>query len=180
MLYYVAITVVNGQKCADNVGSLEHDDLDVIANRTFIFADQEYQVTCKGTVIAWEFCYRVQENGTSVTFYPGIWMPNETTDNGTIGYTLIQSNTVTFIPFQVGNNNSDDFSCQTFNLSEADQFIAPEGSVVGVYSSMREDLLRTNKIDSSFTSYQFKGNQSDVKINDNNGYNIALRVHLGR
>ena len=180
MLYYVPITVVNGQKCADSVGSLEHDGLDVVVDLTFIFADQEYQVTCKGIVIAWEFCYRVQENRTSVTFYPGIWMLDETTDNGTIGYTLVQSNTVTFTPFQVGNDNSDDFSCQTFYLSEADQFIAPEGSVVGVYSSMREDLLRTNRIDSSFTSYVFKGNQSDVKINDNIGYNIALRVHLGR
>ena len=131
-------------------------------------------------MIAWEFCYRVQETRTSVTFYPGIWMPNKTNDNSTIGYTLIQSSTVTFTSVRVGNNNSGNFSCQTFNLSEADQFIAPEGSVVGLYSGMRRDLRRTDKEVSVYTSYQFNGNQSDVRITNNTGYNIALRVHLGR
>ena len=129
-------------------------------------------------MIAWEFCYRVQKTRTSVTFYPGIWMPNET--NGTIGYTLIRSSTVTFTSVQVDNDNSGNFSCRTFNLSEADQFIAPEGSVVGLYSGMRRDLRRTKKEVLSYTTYQFNGNRSDVKITGNIGYNIALRVHLGR
>ena len=164
----------------ENVGSLNHDGIDVVVDRTFIFADQEYKIACNGTVIAWEFCYRVQEGRKSMTFYPSIWMPNETTDNGTVGYTLLRSNTVTFKPVRVGNNDNSNFSCQTFNLSEADQFIAPEGSVVGLYSSMREDLLRTNKEVRSFTTYQFNGNRSDVEITSNIGYNIALRAHLGK
>ena len=159
---------------------MDHNGIDVVVDRTFIFADQEYKIACNGTVIAWEFCYRVQQSRKLMTFYPSIWMPNETTDNGTIGYTLLRSSTVTFIPVRVGNNSNSDFSCQIFNLSKVDQFIAPEGSVVGLYSIMREDLLRTNKRVSSFTTYQFVGNQSNVEITVNTGYNIALRAHLGK
>ena len=114
-----------------------------------------------------------------MTFYPSIWMP---TDDDTNDYTLVQSNAVTFIPTRVGNSGSDNISCQTFNLSDTDQFTAPAKSVVGLYSNIRRILVRTNSMRELITTYQFNGNRSDVNINDSNivGYNVALRLHLGR
>ena len=140
-----------------------------------------YKVTCEGTVIAWEFCYI--EGNQTVTFYPSIWMPSD--DNGTNNYKLVKSSNVTFIPTRVGNNDSDKILCQMFNLSEADQFIAPAGSIVGLYSNIRgmpQSLLRTNNMGQSVTTYQFPRNRSDVNINDANivRYHIALRLHLGK
>jgi len=125
----------------------------------------------------------MEGNQQSLTFYPSIWMPSD--DNGTNDYTLVKSSTVTFMPTRVGVEDGDSFSCQIFNLSEADQFIAPAGSIVGLYSGiggMPRRLLRTNNMRQSVTTYQFSGNRSDVNINDSNivGYNIALRLQLGR
>ena len=163
-----------------DAGSLDHNNLRIVADRTFIFPDSKYEVVCEGTVIAWEFCYR-EENQQPMTFYPGIWMP---TDNDTNNYTLVQSNSVTFIPTRVGNDSNNDISCQTFNLSTADQFIAPAGSFVGLYSNMirmEPSLLRTRAVN-MITTYQFIGNRSDVDISTSNNvnYNIALRVRLGK
>ena len=166
----------------DNAGSLKHDNIHVVNDRTFIFANRNYTVSCEGIVIAWEFCYRVF-NGAStepVTFFPSIWMPSET--NGAIHYTLIRSTPVTFIPAQVGNSTNNIF-CLRVNLSATEQITAPAGSVVGLYSfrSRNElELLRTTKAQ-SITTYQLYGNQSSVQVfNDSDvGYNIALRVHLG-
>ena len=180
---FIAINLGNSQTCVNNInaGSLDHNNLRIVPDRTFIFPDSKYEVVCEGTVIAWEFCYR-EENQQSMTFYPGIWMP---TDNNTNNYTLVQSNTVTFIPTRVGNDSSNNISCQTFNLSTANQFIAPAGSVVGLYSGMRRmqpNLLRTENMGELFPTYQFMGNRSDVDISTSNNvsYNIALRVRLGK
>lgn len=182
---YVA-TAVSGQKCVDTVGSLAHNRIDVPYNQTFIFTDHDYTIPCEGTVTAWEFCYKVQKIKVPVTFYPGVWMVDEA-KNGVISYSLVQSNIITFMPSQV-HDNSNEVSCQTFNLSLSDQFIASVGSVVGLYSNTRTaqvKLLRTYKASSCITTYHSDGNQSFVQATTtdhdaNVGYNIAIRVHLGK
>lgn len=149
----------------------------MVPDRTFIFADSEYKIACEGRVTAWEFCYSPQ-NQKSVTFYPSIWNATEADNNGLVNYTLIRSNEVTYD--QVGNGS---VSCQTFSLPEEDQFIAPAGSVIGFYSNLRNkkaDLLRTHKAMRVITTYQYNGNQSSVQAHNDIGYNIALRVHLGK
>ena len=184
MLLCTIAVAVTSQECMDNVGSLKHDSLHVVNDRTFIFADREYNVACERTVVAWEFCYRVLSDATAnpVTFFPSIWMPSGTND--TTHYTLIQSSPVTFTPAQVGSTTNN-ILCQRVNLVTTDQFTAPAGSVVGLYSIRIRDeleLLRTKKVQASMTTYQFYGNQSSVQVaNDSNvGYNIALRAHFGR
>ena len=170
--YYVAI--VSGQECTGAVGSLNHDSNLVTVDQTLILAG--YTVSCNITVVAWEFCYQ-RSNGLA-TFYPGIWriigMQAGNTD-----YELVQSNSVTY---DQSIQTSGIYSCQIRNLSTSDQFIAPAGSVVGLYSNALIQLLHTNT-DSSITTYQFTGNQSNVTRAGNNNdvnYNIAIRVHLGK
>lgn len=112
-------------------------------------------------------------------------MPTKANNTSTNEYTLVKSSTITFTPTRVGNDDNDRISCQTFNLSETDQFIAPAGSTVGLYSNIRgmqPSLLRTNNMGQLITTYQFTGNRSDVSISISNdiSYNIALRVHLGK
>ena len=170
---------VSGQECTDTVtvGSLSHNSNDnVPVDQTFILAG--YTVPCSRIVVAWEFCHQIS-GAASVTFYPGIWRITGTSGNGNTDYTLVQSNTVTYDP-RGGPTNP--FPCQTFNLSDTDQFTAPAGSVVGLYSNVGTQLLHTNT-DSSITTYQFSGNQSSVITTSNSGdvnYNIAIRVHLGK
>ena len=153
---------------------MSHDSRIVTQDQTFLLAG--YTVPCSGTVVAWEFCYRIS-NSTSVTFYPGIWRITGTTGNNT-DYELIQSNSVTYdSSIQTSGNDG----CQRVNLSTTDQFIAPAGSVVGLYSSIITQLLHTNT-DSSITTYQLRKNRSSVTMADNDddvNYNIAIRVHLG-
>ena len=161
--------VVSGLGCTRAVGSLSHDDNIVTIDQTYILVG--YTVPCSGTVVAWEFCYQINLE-TSVTFYPGIWSITGTSGNNT-DYELIQSNSVTY-------SNVD--SCQRFNLSTTDQFNVPAESVVGLYSSTKAPLLHTN-MDSSITTYQFRGNQRSINNAGNNNdvnYNIAIRVHLGK
>ena len=168
-----------------NPGSLERDTSRVISDQTFIFADPKFKVGCEGTVVAWEFCYRILNNTPEkpVIFFPSIWMPSEI--NGTVHYTLIQSSRISFTPAQVGSTTN--ILCPRVNLSATDQFTAPAGSVVGMYSYKRNkreepDILRTNNDASSITTYSMKRNQSSVRTVDANNitYNVALRVHLGR
>ena len=170
MSYTVA---VNGQECIDTVGSLSHDSDIVTQDQTFILAG--YALPCNGTVVAWEFCYQVV--ASSVTFYPGIWRITGTAGLNTY-YELIQSNIVTY---DASIRTSGVNSCQRVNLSTTNQFTAPAGSVVGLYSNIGAQLLHTNT-DSSISTYQFSGNQSSVSnagnINNVN-YNIAIRIHLG-
>ena len=128
-------------------------------------------------MVAWEFCYRIS-TATSVTFYPGIWRITETMDVNS-NYKLVQSNNVTYNQ-SIQTSGID--SCQRVNLSITDQYTAPAGSVVGLYSSIGTQLLYTNT-DSSITTYQFSGNQSSVSLTGNSddvNYNIAIRVHLGK
>ena len=175
MNWLLILYAVSGQECTDivTVGSLSHDNNIVTVDRTFILAG--YTVPCSGTVVAWEFCYLL--SGTaSVTFYPGIWRITGTM-SGNTDYVLVQSNTVTYDSRSTPTNL---FPCQRFNLSDTDQFTAPAGSVVGLYSNVGTQLLRTNTY-SSITTYRFSGNQSNVITTDNNGgvnYNIAIRVHV--
>ena len=132
-------------------------------------------------MVAWEFCYQ-RSGAASVTFYPGIWrIPG---DNIT-GYLLVQSNTVTYDQsVRDPQDLTNDFPCQIFNLSDTDQFTAPAGSVVGLYSNVGSQLqlLHTNT-DSSVTTYQFNGNQSSVSNAGNNAdvnYSVAVRVYVGK
>ena len=154
--------------CTDTVGSLSHDSNIITAGRKFILAG--YTVSCNSTVVAWEFCYRIINS--IVTFYPGIWRITGNTDSR--DYVLVQSNSITYdASIQTSGINS----CQRVNLSVTDQFTAPAGSVVGLYSNVHTQLLHTNN-DSSITTYRFNGNQSSVSNAVN--YNIAIRVHLGK
>ena len=174
---HIYITVVSGEACTDTVGSLSHDSNIVTVDQTFILAG--YTVPCNETVVAWEFCYRISAV-TPVTFYPGIWRINGTSGNSdNTDYELVQSNSVTY---NASIQTSGVDSCQRVNLSTTDQFTAPAGSVVGLYSNVETQLLRTN-IDNSITTYQFNGNQSSANNagnNDDVNYNIAIRVHLGK
>ena len=154
---------------------MSHDSNLVPQGQTFILA--EYIVPCNGTVVAWEFCYRTSD-ATSVTFYPGIWRITGTTASNT-DYELVQSNTITY-DSSIQTSGAD--PCQRVNLSTTDQFTAPAGSVVGLYSVIGPLLLHTNT-DSSMTTYQFILNQSSVNNagNDNDvNYTIAIRVHHGK
>ena len=157
---------------------MNHDDNIVTVGQTFILAG--YTVPCSGTVVAWEFCYLISSQ-TSATFYPGIWRITGTSVN--TDYTLVQSNTVTYD--QSVRDTQDPanlFPCQIFNLSDTDQFTAPAGSVVGLYSNVATLLLHTNT-NSSIITYQFSGNQSSINNagnNDDVNYNIAIRLHLGK
>ena len=164
-------TVVSGRDCTDTVGSLSHDSNFITAVQTFILAG--YTVPCNSTVVAWEFCYRISRG--LFTFFPGIWRITGTNDNS--DYRLVQSNTITYNGSIQTNGTSND-QCQRVNLSVADQFTAPVGSVVGLYSGNHRQLLLTNT-DDLITTYQFSGNQSSNAGNDVN-YNIAIRVHLGK
>ena len=98
---------------------------------------------------------------------------------GNTDYELVQSNTVTFDP---RGTSLDNFPCKILTLLNTDQFTAPAGSVVGLYSNVVIQLIHTNN-DSSITTYQFSGNQSSVNNASNDivvNYNIAIRVHLGK
>ena len=166
-------TAVSGQECTDTTGSLNHDNNIVPQDQTFIL--DGYTVPCNSTVVAWEFCYLISAV-TSVTFYPGIWRVTGTSGSNT-DYQLVQSNYVTYTSIA---NISNLYPCQTMHLSVIDQFTAPAGSVVGLYSNIQTQLLHTNT-DSSITTYQFSGNQSSVHagLDDEVNYSIAIRVHLG-
>ena len=151
---------------------MSHDSNIVAQGHTFILAG--YTIPCNGTVVAWEFCYQIL--GALVTFYPGIWRITGTSASNT-NYGLIQSNSITY-DATIRTSGID--SCQRVNLSTTDQFTAPAGSVVGLYSNVGAQLLLTN-IDSSITTYQFSGNQNNVSATGNDvRYNIAIRVHFGK
>ena len=173
------LVVVSGQECGGKteVGSLEYCNDIITEDQTFLLAG--YAVPCDGTVIAWEFCY--QKNGAkSVTFYPGIW---RIVDPKNAVYELIQSNNITFTP-----NGSGDNACQKLYLSVKDQFTAPAGSIVGLYSNKgrkRPQLLFTATND-SIRTYKNRGNHSDIK-NAGKGrnrmevdYNVAIKVYLSK
>ena len=173
MIYTI---VVSGQECIDSksVGSLSHNNNIVPQEETYILPG--YTVQCDGTVVAWEFCYQTNDT-TSVTFYPGIWRIRPTMGMGNTDYELIQSNNITYNQ-SVWTNGIH--SCQRVNLSTTDQFTAPAGSVVGLYSNVQTQLLHTNT-NGSITTYQFSDNQSSVNNAGNNedvNYNIAIKVHL--
>jgi len=174
LLYLIVITTVSGQECTDvlTVGSLSHDNNNVNGGITYIFAG--YTVPCSRTVVAWEFCYQVS-GATSVTFYPGIWRITGTSGRNN-DYELIQSNSITYNATGVPPNI---YPCQRVNLSETDQFTAPAGSIVGLYSGTGTQLLHTST-NSSITTYRVNQNQSSVRAGNDVNYNIAIRVHLGK
>ena len=103
-------------------------------------------------------------------------------NNNVRDYTLVQSNNITYNASIQTSGTSND-QCQIVNLSVTDQFTAPAGSVVGLYSGIFTQLLRTTNTDSSITTYQFNGNQSSVTINPGStdvSYNLAVRIHFGK
>ena len=172
MSYTVA---VSSQECTNTVGSLSHNSNFATQDHTFILSG--YTVLCNGTVVAWELCYRISTS-TSVTFYPGIWRITGTS-RGVTHYELVQSNNVTYD--QTIFTSSID-TCWIFNLSAIDQFTAPAGSVVGLYSGVRTSLLHDTNTNNSVTTYRRRGNESsfiNAGSDDDVNYNIAIRVHLG-
>ena len=165
--------IVNGSGDKVFVGSLNHDIVD--KDDTFILATNI--IPCDGTVIAWEFCYQIS-NDTSATFYPGIWRISRQRGMGN-DYELVRSSNVTFNPRGT--------SCQIFDLADTDQFVAPEGSFIGLYmGNTAPQLLHTDDMNTSITTFQIKENISSVNnLRPNNkdqdvNYNIAIRVHLGK
>ena len=114
----MSYTSVSGQECTDTVGSLSHDSNIITQDRTFILAG--YTIACSGTVVGWEFCYRIS-SFTSVTFYPGIWKITGIRGSST-DYELILSNIITYDQ-SIQTSGID--SCQRVNLSTTDQFTAP-------------------------------------------------------
>ena len=165
---------VSGQVCTapDTVGLVFDSGPNVIQpERTYIL--DGYNVQCEGIVNTWEFCYQIL-NVEFVTFYPGIWEITGTS-GGSTTYSLIQSNAVTFNP-RVGNV----FQCRNYTLPVTEQFTAPSGSVVGLYSNLNVQLLHSNT-DSQIATYQVANNQSSVVGGPDQdvNYNIAIRVHLG-
>ena len=155
---------------------MNHDSNVVPQVQIFILAG--YTILCSGTVVAWEFCYRTASG--LATFYPGIWRITGTTGSNT-DYELVHSNSVTYDASINTGGIDHNNPCQRVDLSTTDQFTAPAGSVVGLYSGIGPQLLRTNT-DSSVTTYQFNENQSNVTAgnNDDVNYNIAMRVRLGK
>ena len=144
---YIYTTAANGQECTDTVGSLDHRNIPIVFNHEILIL-AGYTIPCDGTVVAWEFCYQIS-NAASVTFHLGILTITEMSDNKT-KYSLVQSNNVTYDPRGSPDNP---YPCKIFNLSVAEQFTAPAGSVVGLYSNTGPLLLRTS-IDSSITTYK--------------------------
>ena len=173
-LHTLCIIAVRGQICTEAIGSLSHHSHFVTQDQTFILAG--YTFPCNGTVVAWEFCYQISD-GSSVTFYPGIWRITEVIGPRT-DYALVQSSTITYDPRGSGSNPNP---CRSFILSAEDQFTAPAGSVVGLYSNVLTQLLHTNT-DSSITTYQFSGNETSVSARNHNdvSYNISVKVHVGK
>ncbi|XP_065899877.1 uncharacterized protein [Dysidea avara] len=178
-IYAVVIQVllsVSGQVCTapETVGSLVHDEMIITADQTYILTG--YRVQCEGIVTTWEFCYQIL-GAPSVTFYPGIWENNGRSGSDTM-YSLIQANTVTFDP-----NGFSSFSCHNYTLPVTEQFTAPSGSVVGLYSNRgtaRPLLLHSATNNNQITTYQVNGNQSSVSVRnrDDVNYNIAIRVYF--
>ena len=99
-------------------------------------------------------------------------------NSGNNDYELVQSSTVIF---DSRGTPVEYFPCRMFSLSDTDQIIVPAGSVVGLYSNVGTQLLRTDS-NSLISTYQFSGNQSSVAADndDDIDYNIAIRVHLGK
>ena len=170
--FCIVTAVVSGQECAGPIGSLNHDGHVVPHGVTYILT--EYVVPCSKTVVAWEFCYQISA-ATSVTFYPGIWRMTGMADSNT-DYEIVQSNNVTY-DSSIQTNDVDSNSCQKVNLSTTDQFTAPAGSVVGLYSNFPAQLLYTDS-SSLITTYKF--DFSDANNNGSVHYNIAIRVHFGK
>ena len=172
------VTAVSGQVCTapETVGSLVHDEMIITADQTYILTG--YRVQCEGIVTTWEFCYQIL-GAPSVTFYPGIWENNGRSGSDTM-YSLIQANTVTFDP-----NGFSSFSCHNYTLPVTEQFTAPSGSVVGLYSNRgtaRPLLLHSATNNNQITTYQVNGNQSSVSVRnrDDVNYNIAIRVYFSK
>ena len=157
------------KNCEDavTVGSTDYDENIVDENTTYILTDKDYEVDCTGDVNAWEFCYQVQ-GVSNLTFYPGIWKKQGEK------YSLVNSSIVTFTP-------TDGMSpCQMFIMPKTDQFQAPKGSFVGLYTNVgltRPLLLADND---NGKTYQMSGNQSeiDTKKLTEEEFNIAIRVHI--
>ena len=172
------LVAVSDQNCSNTVGFLNYSNVIITEDRTFILDDHQHTITCKGNVIAWEFCYQIGNKNTTVSFNASVWKLTG------IKFVLVNSNNITFTPT---SNNGSVYSCQRVNLSDKDRFTAPAGSVLGLYSNtgtMRPQLLATKNNFSNITTYMFNGNPEDIPINGSKmvtvlNYSIAIKVYLG-
>ena len=175
---FIVLVIVSGQSCSDTVGSLNRNvnSTPITQGQTVIFADHQYTVPCDGNVIAWRFCYQLFGNNQSVSFSAGVWRSGEVNYNGSTNFMQINSSVISFYP-----NGWSDTSYQRVNLSATDQYTAPAGSVVGLYSNvglMFSPLLNTS---SNVIAYKFDGSRTDINIGDGEvgSYNIAIELYLG-
>ena len=175
---FIMLVIVSSQNCLDTVGSSDYNmnSTPITQDQTVIFADRHYTVLCDGNVMAWKFCYQLFGNNQSLSFSAGVWKPSGTNRSGNTNYMQVNSSVISFYL-----NGSGDASCQRVDLSTTDQYTAPAGSVVGLYSNvgiMYPQLLNTS---SNVTAYKFDGNRTDVNISDGEvgSYNIAIELYLG-
>ena len=175
---FIVLVIVSGQNCSDTVGSLKHNinSTPITEDQTVILADRQYTVPCDGNVISWRFCYQLYGNNESVSFSAGVWRASGTDHSGSTNFMLVNSSVISFY-----QNDSGYGSCQRVNLSTTDQYTAPAGSVVGLYSNaglMFSSLLNTS---SNVKAYKFDGNRTDVNTSDGEvgSYNIAIELYLG-
>ena len=170
------VAVISGQNCTDTVGSLysDHKSSIIFSGRTFILAD--YQTSCEGNVVAWEFCYKILEReSNTASFIASVWKISEN-DN-----TFVQVNS-SYVTFTL-NKNAFGNTCQRVNLSTTDQFTAPAGSIVGLYcegGDMRSLLLGTDD-GLDVTTYLYDSTWTSLKISDGHrvNYSITIKLHLG-
>ena len=172
------VAVISGQNCTDTVGSLYHNSKSSIISpgRTFILAD--YQASCEGNMMAWEFCYQsLERERKTASFIASVWKIGGENNN-----TFVQVHS-SYVTFTLNKDSTGGYICQRVNLSTTDQFTVPAGSVVGLYcegGDMRSLLLGTND-GSNVTTYIYDSTATSLIISDGERvyYSIAIKLHLG-
>ena len=177
---FIMLVIVSSHNCSRTVGSLNHNmnSIPIVQDQTVILADHQYTVPCDGNVIAWRFCYQLfGNNGSVVSFSAGIWRSSNTNYSGSTNFMQVNSSVISFYQNVSGGASY----CQTFNLSTTDQYTAPAGSVVGLYSNVGEMFSSLLNTSSNITAYKFDGNRTDVNVSDSEvgSYNIAIELYLG-
>ena len=168
---------VNGYRneCIDTVrvGSISHNSNTIPNYQTFILAG--YEIPCSGTVVAWEFCYQRSTTPRTLMFYPSVWRNRDD-----VNYELIHFNIVIYDPSTLELNQ-----CPIVKLPRNDQFTAPKGSVVGLYSGdaplLRSSIVR-GKNGETVNTYKIAGNQTSVSLNSEMiaDYSVAIKLHLSK
>ena len=176
----IMLVIVSGQNCSDTVGSLNYNmnSTNIAQGKTFIVADHQYTVYCDGNVIGWKFCYQLYgNNGSVISFIAGIWRSSGINRSGSTSYMQVNSSVISY--FQNGSNGTT--YCQRVDLSATDQFTAPAGSVVGLYSNVAPMFSSLKTTSSNTTVYMFDENGTEYNTSDGEvgNYNIAIELYLG-